>query len=330
MGSLGTINSLHSVTTPTMIDIARNISDDEAEESRTATQTATTFLSATTTKPNMMTGGVSVEVDEHLDKNREISVTPQPSQMSQTSMLTSLTTNMGHIASSMVSATGTKTAFVPSHGKKHKSNRPITPFASTRQRFGSATATSAHSVGGISHAIRSASPSDTLASILKDQEKEPAEFQKPQELASVTKQSNTPSISPSPSVPEDLDADLDPLDMNGVQFKRPSKMLGYGDLPMDLEGARRKLRITAHKLFMKYVHNGGEFEINIPHRMRRKLLQRRVHVLEDWIDEEKPSVQELYTLFDECMEEMFTLMRSSISVFLESEDYQKIAISADK
>lgn len=314
------------------MDVARNISDDEAEESRTrtGTQTATTYLSATTTKPNMLTGGVSVEVDEHLDKNREISVTPQPSQMSGTSMLTSLTT-MGHIASSMVSVTATKTAFVPSHGKKHKSNRPITPFASTRQRFGSATATSGHSVGGISHAIRSASPSDTLASILKDQggDKEPAEFDKPLELASGAKTSNTPSMSPSPSIPEDLDVELDPLDMN--VFKRPStngKMLGYGDLPMDLEGARRKLRITAHKLFMKYINPRGEFEINIPHRMRRKLLQRRVHVLEDWIDEVKPGIPELYTLFDECMEEMFTLMRSSISVFLESEDYQKIAISA--
>ena len=325
MGTMGTINSLHSVTTPT-IDITRNISDDEAEESRTVTQTATTYLSATT-KHNMMTGGVSVEVDEHLDKNREISVTPQPSQMSQTSMLT----NMGHHVSSMVSVTGTKTAFVPSHGKKHKSNRPITPFASTRQRFGSATATSGHSVGGISNAVRSASPSDTLASILKDQEdKEPdLNAMKPLELAAGAKASNTPSISP--SIPDDPDIDgMDPLDM--TMFKRPStngKIMGYGDLPMDLEGARRKLRITAHKLFMKYVHSGGEFEINIPHRMRRKLLQKRVHILEDWIDEVKASIPELYTLFDECMEEMFTLMRSSISVFLESEDYQKIAI-ADK
>ena len=325
------------ITTPTM-DITRNISDvrtdDERDESRTqtVTQTATTFLSATT-KHNMMTGGVSVEVDEHLDKNREISVTPQPSQMSQTSMLTSLT-NMPHHIGSMVSVTGTKTPFVPSHNKKHKSNRPITPFGSSRQRFGSTTATSVQSVGGIQHAIRSASPSDTLASILKSQGDvdEDKEDMKPLELAATANASNTPSMSPSPTIPEDNDDDghLDVMDEGDIQFKpRRStnlKLIEMGDLPMNLEEARRKTRITAHNLFMKYVNSGGEYEINIPSRMRRKLTQRKIHILEEWIDEVKADIPELYTLFDECMEEMFALMRSSISIFLESEDYQKIVV----
>merc|ERR1712154_376178 len=98
-----------------------------------------------------------------------------------------------------------------------------------------------------------------------------------------------------------------------------------GDAQMDMEDAKHKARVIAHELFAKYCQMGAEYEINIPHWKRKKLMDVKLDVLEDWTQKTRASVSDLFTLFDECMDEMFTLMTTNLALFLQSPDYHKIA-----
>merc|ERR1712228_528662 len=249
-----------------------NISEN-VEESTTTT---------TTTYHHHQTGGVSVEIDEHLDKNMEISVTPQPSIISQTntSMLTSYNPNPSITAIHNQASTSifgrnvsiTKTA---QSEKRHfkVGTAPITPFDRSKQMFGSTTM--------------------NPISVSVDDEKQ--------------------RKTPSPITPNTPSFNKDGISIRGI---------GFGDIPMNIDEAKKKTRVIAHKLYAKYVRIGAEHEINISHKTRKKLEKLGVHRLDDWMLDSECDVNAIYHLFDECMEEMFALMRNNIGVFVTSQDYK--------
>lgn len=302
------------------------INEEQEESATTQTQTQTYIHNH-----KHLTGGVSVEVDEHLDKNREISVTPIPSQ---TSVVTSVT-NLGHNPSSIFARNISSTIVTATRKTKNVKASPITPYGSQRQRFGSTTVTSV--TGGIGHQlsvtiddkeiqqIRKQTASSTTQQINKrttdsdDNKKEMS--QSPHSRTNILMhptQSND-NVTHNPPSPSSMNGGG-----GGGGENITLRGIGFGDMPIDIEEAKKKTRQIAHKLYMKYLHIGAEYEINIPHRTRKKLLKIKLDNIDEWMEETKASINDLYKLFDECMEEMFALMRSSITVFLETEEYQKI------
>eukprot|EP01084_Bolivina_argentea_P021643 40209_1 len=94
------------------------------------------------------------------------------------------------------------------------------------------------------------------------------------------------------------------------------------------EEVLREYKMKAHHLFEKYIYNGhGEclYEININYNMRKRL----IHLMrnkEEWICEGSNNVSfdELYTLFDDCILEMYDLMCHSFARFKKTQEFAKL------
>merc|ERR1712129_151800 len=132
-------------------------------------------------------------------------------------------------------------------------------------------------------------------------------------MGTINSMTDTQTLTPSetvPTTPEEVMKDV----------------LGYGNIPMDIAEAKQKLRVIAHKLYTKYVRTGADLEINISHKTKKKLFKLKLHDLDKWLSqtETQCDVNLIYHLFDECMEEMFALMRSSVGLFVQTEEYQSI------
>ena len=216
----------------------------------------------------------------------EISVTPQPSIISQTntSMVTSYNPNpsvtvfQNQASTSMFGRNASLTKTAQSEKKHFKlDHKPITPIDRSKQMFG----------GG----------STTMNAI------------------SVSVEDEKQTVTPSPIEPNTLSFNKDGISIRGI---------GFGDLSKNMEEAKKKSRVIAHKLYAKYVRRGAEHEINISHKTRKKLEKMKIDCLDEWLIETQCDINAMYHLFDECMEEMFALMRSSIGVFVTSEDYKVI------
>merc|ERR1712048_1181725 len=93
----------------------------------------------------------------------------------------------------------------------------------------------------------------------------------------------------------------------------------------DRAKAMRQFREIAYLLWQKYIKTYAPLEINISSQLRAyfgELMQYK-HV---WIVTEEMSAEDLYTLFDSCCFEMYTLMGHSLSRFLISDEFMALRI----
>ena len=102
------------------------------------------------------------------------------------------------------------------------------------------------------------------------------------------------------------------------------------NVPNDIDGSESdnmdvilyNAKIKAHKLFNKYVKCGSEYEINIQYEQRNEL-QTVLSDL-DGLLKLNMSLKDLYSLFDDCKNEMVTLLTFSLTRFKETKEFEEI------
>ena len=76
----------------------------------------------------------------------------------------------------------------------------------------------------------------------------------------------------------------------------------------------------ANKLFVKYIENGSEYEINISGTMRDELSE-LIGDLDDLLSNDSIDLDALYTVFEQSVQEMMTLQSISFERFKQSETF---------
>merc|ERR1712228_627924 len=79
----------------------------------------------------------------------------------------------------------------------------------------------------------------------------------------------------------------------------------------------------AHKLYEKYVENGATFEINISGKMRDKLTE-TIGDLDELSSNKAVGLHELYTIFEESVQEMMTLQSTSFERFRKIKEFETV------
>ena len=84
-------------------------------------------------------------------------------------------------------------------------------------------------------------------------------------------------------------------------------------------------KMKAYGLFQRYVYdkNGCDMEINIHYGTRNKLIK-LMNDLNKWIENDNIFINDLYILFDECIEEMYRLMKDSFKRFKQTQEFIKL------
>jgi len=86
-----------------------------------------------------------------------------------------------------------------------------------------------------------------------------------------------------------------------------------------------KVRMIIEKLAEKFIFKDGEFQINVPFSIKQQFeLLIDTENAEEWHKNESLSCYQLYTMFDECVLEMFRLMTHSLRRFVYTEEYSQI------
>ena len=89
-------------------------------------------------------------------------------------------------------------------------------------------------------------------------------------------------------------------------------------------------KLISRDLFVKYIEIGSEWEINISYSARNKY----IHLMDDediWLNEmnEYNDLMILYELFDECIMEMISLMKSAFSRFKQEDKFLLLQSKSD-
>ena len=95
------------------------------------------------------------------------------------------------------------------------------------------------------------------------------------------------------------------------------------DIGNDKELFTRNAKIKANKLYQKYIENGTTFEINISGKMRDKLTD-TIGDLDELLANESIGINELYTIFEESVQEMMTLQSISFERFRQIKEFEAI------
>ena len=86
-------------------------------------------------------------------------------------------------------------------------------------------------------------------------------------------------------------------------------------------------KTKARKLYKKYVKTGSEFEINIKSETRRRVSM----ILDNWthlLDNYDITVDDLFLIFNDCKEQVMTLLNHSLVRFKDETDYVNATANA--
>ena len=88
-------------------------------------------------------------------------------------------------------------------------------------------------------------------------------------------------------------------------------------------------KIKANKLYEKYIENGTTFEINISGKMRDTLTD-TIGDLDELLANGAIGMRELYTIFEESVQEMLVLQTISFERFKQSEAFETVKVVLTK
>ena len=94
----------------------------------------------------------------------------------------------------------------------------------------------------------------------------------------------------------------------------------------EIKDIKKKLKMCATSLYLKYIGIGSEFEINISWNMREKY----INLFQQTNDKNNNKLLDKYDfddyidLYDECCNDMFKLMKDSFDRFTKKNEYKKL------
>ena len=111
----------------------------------------------------------------------------------------------------------------------------------------------------------------------------------------------------------------------------PTEGIHYKNIPTSeiLESQNRdasfvdNVKIKAHELFKKYIEDGTAFEINISGTMRDSLTD-TIGNLDQLLEDECVDLQQMYTVFEDSVQEMIALQSISFERFKQSEAFSDV------
>ena len=110
---------------------------------------------------------------------------------------------------------------------------------------------------------------------------------------------------------------------NSAILEETDEIVLNPDTMNDKELFIQNAKIKAHKLFEKYIDDGTTFEINISGKMR-DVLTDILCDLDALQSNESIGINELYTIFEESVQEMMTLQSISFERFRKSEAFDAV------
>ena len=120
------------------------------------------------------------------------------------------------------------------------------------------------------------------------------------------------------SVRNSLRLQIDSLSTNDTKLNKNKLIHKDIDKMTEIEFKRKCIKII-NELFLKYCKIESEYEINISFFMREKLQTFVDSNIEDIVD--KVKFEEIYKLFDDVIDEMFSLMSQSSNNFVQTFDF---------